>query len=1110
MSNLLKSKFLLGLMTVAVMFVGVVAVATPASAADCTITKTLKMGAKGAEVKCLQALVGVKADGSFGKGTKAAVIAWQKSAGLTADGVVGAKSRAALMGGTVTTTTGYPAGCTSSAGYSSTTGQPCSTGSMTQTGPVQAMLSTDTPASGYIVGNQATADLLHVTFTGSGVVNQVVLQRTGISDQNTLNNVYLYDGMTRLTDGYSFNNVGQLTMNNLNLAVSGSRTISVKADVASSATASSLGITLVSYTPMSGTSTVVNIKGNEMTYGSGNLASAYMATQASVAVPSANVNAGTSAYQVWSAPVQVNTRAIWLKGANFRIVGSAPIDALANVQLFVDGVNAGANATMGTITGSNYAMFNFAASPVSLTTGTHTLSVRADIVKGSSYTVQVSLQQAADLVLFDGQVGVNIAAAVNGSTPFTPNNAGTITILAGSASVVIDPTFSAMTNITGGATNAVIGKFKVHGYGEDVKVSSLSVTPVLGSMTPAASGLNNLTVYFNGSQVGSSQNWTSGAATFNLGSQMILPAGTDSSIEVRADIQTTGSVSYTAGTVAATLNVGTSNGQGQTSKTTLNFPTASVVGTTLTVQTGLLAVSANAGYLSQNANPNTAGVKIGSFSLQNQSSSESINVTGLNVALAFAAPTYQSGTVTAGSQSITFNSTTGLTVGNVISIPGATPAVGTVTSITNSTVAVVNITSGGVTPTVGGAVTGSGATTGPATLTNFSNLRTSETSGSGANPVQPTASNTFSVNFNLAPGVTKVIDVFADTSTANMGAVTGTLTVTSLGGNSHVSITQTGAGTGQTITLASGAVTNPPTLVSSSSTTAQFVPAANGGATNATKAVFNFASTGGASTITELKFTVSGSTAGASATVNGVTAPFVSGVAYLTGLNLVVPLGGSGLNQDVFISYPEVGASGLASGTTSAVSLTYVKYTSGGITATFSPSVAAPTMVLVGSRPTVTAVKPTATLSASTVEAIDVTVAADAKGNITLNSLPIVVAMNAATVTAAATNNVTVKDSNNQTLAGANTAFGATSGGSSTFTFTTPYVIQAGQSQTFKIYVTVATVTGTGVNGASMSTSLGTGAGFSWTDTAGGASSPQTGVTNLPSYPSTFTSVIYN
>lgn len=1097
-------------MTVAVMFVGVVAVATPASAADCTITKTLKMGAKGAEVKCLQALVGVKADGSFGKGTKAAVIAWQKSAGLTADGVVGAKSRAALMGGTVTTTTGYPAGCTSSAGYSSTTGQPCSTGSMTQTGPVQAMLSTDTPASGYIVGNQATADLLHVTFTGSGVVNQVVLQRTGISDQNTLNNVYLYDGMTRLTDGYSFNNVGQLTMNNLNLAVSGSRTISVKADVASSATASSLGITLVSYTPMSGTSTVVNIKGNEMTYGSGNLASAYMATQASVAVPSANVNAGTSAYQVWSAPVQVNTRAIWLKGANFRIVGSAPIDALANVQLFVDGVNAGANATMGTITGSNYAMFNFAASPVSLTTGTHTLSVRADIVKGSSYTVQVSLQQAADLVLFDGQVGVNIAAAVNGSTPFTPNNAGTITILAGSASVVIDPTFSAMTNITGGATNAVIGKFKVHGYGEDVKVSSLSVTPVLGSMTPAASGLNNLTVYFNGSQVGSSQNWTSGAATFNLGSQMILPAGTDSSIEVRADIQTTGSVSYTAGTVAATLNVGTSNGQGQTSKTTLNFPTASVVGTTLTVQTGLLAVSANAGYLSQNANPNTAGVKIGSFSLQNQSSSESINVTGLNVALAFAAPTYQSGTVTAGSQSITFNSTTGLTVGNVISIPGATPAVGTVTSITNSTVAVVNITSGGVTPTVGGAVTGSGATTGPATLTNFSNLRTSETSGSGANPVQPTASNTFSVNFNLAPGVTKVIDVFADTSTANMGAVTGTLTVTSLGGNSHVSITQTGAGTGQTITLASGAVTNPPTLVSSSSTTAQFVPAANGGATNATKAVFNFASTGGASTITELKFTVSGSTAGASATVNGVTAPFVSGVAYLTGLNLVVPLGGSGLNQDVFISYPEVGASGLASGTTSAVSLTYVKYTSGGITATFSPSVAAPTMVLVGSRPTVTAVKPTATLSASTVEAIDVTVAADAKGNITLNSLPIVVAMNAATVTAAATNNVTVKDSNNQTLAGANTAFGATSGGSSTFTFTTPYVIQAGQSQTFKIYVTVATVTGTGVNGASMSTSLGTGAGFSWTDTAGGASSPQTGVTNLPSYPSTFTSVIYN
>ncbi|MEK7081232.1 MAG: peptidoglycan-binding domain-containing protein, partial [Patescibacteria group bacterium] len=231
MSKLLKSKFLIGVLVVAVMAVGVVVVnATQAAAETCTITKTLRVGSKGAEVKCLQAVVGVTADGSFGPKTKAAVVAWQANAGLVADGIFGSKSRAAWSGGAVSgnfpagctsasgfsSTTGqacyalpsntFPAGCTSAAGFSPTTGVSCSTGAVVaQTGPVSAALATDTPASGYIIANQATADLAHFTFSGTGTLSTVVLQRTGVSDQNTLSNLYLYDGATRLTDGYSFN-----------------------------------------------------------------------------------------------------------------------------------------------------------------------------------------------------------------------------------------------------------------------------------------------------------------------------------------------------------------------------------------------------------------------------------------------------------------------------------------------------------------------------------------------------------------------------------------------------------------------------------------------------------------------------------------------------------------------------------------------------------------------------------------------------------------------------------------------------------------------------------------------------------------------------------------
>lgn len=58
--------------------------------------KTIKNGSKGEEVKTLQKLLGLTADGIFGAKTEAAVKEYQKKNGLTADGIVGAKTWAAL------------------------------------------------------------------------------------------------------------------------------------------------------------------------------------------------------------------------------------------------------------------------------------------------------------------------------------------------------------------------------------------------------------------------------------------------------------------------------------------------------------------------------------------------------------------------------------------------------------------------------------------------------------------------------------------------------------------------------------------------------------------------------------------------------------------------------------------------------------------------------------------------------------------------------------------------------------------------------------------------------------------------------------------------------
>lgn len=57
---------------------------------------TVKYGSKGEDVKYLQKLLGIPADGIAGKQTQNAIIEFQKKSGLTADGICGAKTWAAL------------------------------------------------------------------------------------------------------------------------------------------------------------------------------------------------------------------------------------------------------------------------------------------------------------------------------------------------------------------------------------------------------------------------------------------------------------------------------------------------------------------------------------------------------------------------------------------------------------------------------------------------------------------------------------------------------------------------------------------------------------------------------------------------------------------------------------------------------------------------------------------------------------------------------------------------------------------------------------------------------------------------------------------------------
>ena len=1091
-------------------------------------TTQLSVGSTGEAVRQLQMVlnsnpatalaVAAGANGSagnestyFGSATEAAVMKYQAWKGIAQVGQVGPQTRAALNASCTTTTT------TTTTTGTTTTGT-------TTTGAVSVGLSTDNPSSNTIVTGQATADLAHFTFTGSGTVTALTLQRTGISTNSTLQSVYLYQGATRLTDSASVNTNGVITFNGLNLAVNGSTEVAVKADIIpdsnnglTTASGQTVGVTLTGYT-VNGTAMTANVSGNIQSVSSGygvlatvNLAQGLASTvsgstQSYNNTTSASVNAGTTGYSVFSMPVQVGTRSVLLKGLTLRYIGSAANGSLANIKLYVDGVQVG---TASTVNSNGYIVFDLSGAPYTLTTGGHTVEVRADIAGGSARTFYLSLQNAADFMVTDSQLNVNVAPSTNGSI-FSISQAGTISVNAGSATFQQDPAFTTTTNITGGASNTVIGQFALTGYGEDVKVMSLPVTVFIANTTPAAAGINNVALYFNGAQVGSSISLTSGtsctvngltgtcyANTFQLGSQLIIPAGSNDTLQVRADLQDSGNVSYSAGSIA--VQIGTGTGQGVTSLQAVTIPGATITGNTLTIQTGQLVVSKNAGYTNQTFSPNTAGVKIGSFTIQNQSSSEAIRVTNLQVGL------------------------TSDSAGMTALTSGSTPA-----------------------------------------LTNFSNLKIVDESGliTGLNPVgSVSGTNNFSTSYTIGAGQSQTVDVYADIGGASTGTAYTTLTVQAIGASSNVTLTPA-LTVGQAVMLGTGSV-SAPSIVSSATTSAQYVATASN-ATNATKIETQFTATNGTGMISELKYAVVGSTPGTVSTitvgtstasvvtpatttlnaaitstsattvgvtasglpvgtiltvgseqmlvtasngtsytvtrgVNGTTAATASngatvtpsGLAYLTGLAISVPNGTSGAYVDAYQTYSPVnGTTGsLMSGSTSQVSLTYVKSTIGSTT-TSGAVTPAPgnTVMLVGSEPTVTVntAQQTGLIVGGQNQIGQVTIAANAAGTIGVNQIQFSIG-NSGFSSGFSVSSVTpiISDSGAAVAAtGATCANTTSSLITCTFSGTNGYIITAGTSKTFSLYATV-----TGTTAASSTVSVSSQlvpATFNWTDIAGG------------------------
>lgn len=198
-------------------------------------TRDLTLGSTGNDVMQLQQFLNgkgfaVAASGAgspgnestyFGNLTKAALAKYQASVGISpAVGYFGPKTRAYI----------------NSLGVTPGPGPVVPPGS-----GLVLSLASDNPVGVSVPKGAAGIAMLKFNVAGSGTVDSLVFKRMGVGATADFASAgfYLYDGVTRLTSGRSLNSTThEVSFLNLGLAVSGVKTLTLVADISSSATAS--------------------------------------------------------------------------------------------------------------------------------------------------------------------------------------------------------------------------------------------------------------------------------------------------------------------------------------------------------------------------------------------------------------------------------------------------------------------------------------------------------------------------------------------------------------------------------------------------------------------------------------------------------------------------------------------------------------------------------------------------------------------------------------------------------------------------------------------------------------------------------------------------------
>jgi len=498
-------------------------------------------------------------------------------------------------------------------------------------------LASNTAPASTLVDGSAAANLASFTFTAPSTnavkVTTLKVKRLGVSADTTLTNVYLYDGVNRLTDSATVSS-GYVTWVNsagiFTVPAGASMTVMVKSDIADSVAGQTIGISINAaadiMTDGATISGVFPINGNIHSTANAELATVSFG---SVTPSSDGTPNPQNEFMLWSSQVSVS-RAVDLQYITFRQIGSVLQNDLANFKLFIAGAQVG--NTVSQMDANGYITFDLTGMPKRLQTSAE-FKILVDIVGGSGRTTSLSIRNAADAVFVDAEFGANILVQAASST-FTPRTSTAQTIGVG-ALTFVRTSDSPSGSIVKDGSSISLGKFELRASGENIKIENLTVT-VDESSNPAAFELRNGALYADGMQVGStfSLKATSDATattTVNLGSSLVVVPGTPRILEVKADIfDRDGDNNVTAGrTLTVRVSTGSSNAQKMTSLSFFAAPLADVTGNALVIGSGSLSLAKYSGFANQSAvAPKTSAYKLGEWRLT-AGTTENVNLTAL-------------------------------------------------------------------------------------------------------------------------------------------------------------------------------------------------------------------------------------------------------------------------------------------------------------------------------------------------------------------------------------------------------------------------------------------------------------------------------------------------